>query len=52
MKTKKDKKQVFYVNDKAIKNLNLFPKKLNNHSKLIVKKNIKNIMIIFQKAIV
>ena len=40
MKTKKDKKQVFYVNDKAIKNLNLFPKKLNNHSKLIVKKKI------------
>ena len=36
MKTKKDKKQVFYVNDKAIKNLNLFPKKLNDHSKLIV----------------
>jgi len=38
MKTKKDKKQVFYVNDKAIKNLNLFPTKLNIHSKLIVKK--------------
>ena len=38
MKTKKDKKQVFYVNDRAIKNLNLFPTKLNIHSKLIVKK--------------
>jgi len=38
MKTKKDKKQVFYVNDKAVKNLNLFPTKLNIHSKLIVKK--------------
>ncbi len=38
MKTKKDKKQVFYVNDRAIKNLNLFPTKLNIHSKLILKK--------------
>lgn len=41
MKSKKDKKQIFYVDDKAIKNLNLFPTKLNDHSKLIVKKKYK-----------
>lgn len=42
MKTKKDKKQVFYVDHRSIKNLNLFPTKLKENSKLIIKKKYEN----------
>jgi len=38
MKSKKDKKQIFFVDHRAIKNLNLFPTKLKENSKLLVHK--------------
>ena len=41
-KTKKDKKQIFFVDHRALKNLNLFPSLLKDHSKLKVNKRYKN----------
>ena len=41
-KTKKDKKQIFFVDHRALKNLNLFPSLLKKHSKLKVNKRYKN----------
>ena len=39
-KSKKDNKQIFYVDHRALKNLNLFPLLLKDNSKLKVKKKI------------
>lgn len=41
-KCKKNKKQVFYVDHRALKNLNLFPTLLKENSKLNVEKRYKN----------
>ena len=41
-KSKKDNKQIFYVDHRALKNLNLFPLLLKDNSKLKVKKKYKN----------
>jgi hypothetical protein len=41
-KCKKNKKQVFYIDHRALKNLNLFPILLKENSKLIVEKRYKN----------
>jgi len=41
-KSKKNNKQVFYVDHRALKNLNLFPSLLKENSKLKVKKRYKN----------
>ena len=40
-KSKKSRKQVFYIDHRAIKNLNLFPTLLKNNKKLKVKKKFK-----------
>ena len=40
-KSKKDKKQSFYIDHRALKNLNLFPSLLKNNKKLKVKKRYK-----------
>ena len=41
-KSKKDNRQCFYVDHRALKNLNLFPSLLKEHSKLKVKSRYKN----------
>ena len=40
-KSKKNNKQIFFIDHRAIKNLNLFPNLLKDNSKLIVKKKYK-----------